>query len=137
MSATLTIRHANCKFCGKPLELEIDTSCPRAEADFWVKLAACNRCADYRNAIARLGESLRVICRTLLVVRGGNASSRAQVEEKCRTILVDKTKQYAKVICDHFHKMTVWEPDFAQMIFDKPQQLDTVLSGYRRGIPKA
>ncbi len=130
------IREAKCKFCQKPLRLEIDERCPRADAEFWITLAACNRCADYQNAVARLAESMASICRALLISRAGN-TPKPEVQERYRTLLVDKTKHYAKAVCDHFHKMTVWEPDFAQMIFDKPQQLDIVLSGYRRGIPKA
>jgi len=129
-------RKASCKFCRRELDIKIDPACPRAEAEFWLTIAACNRCADYRTGLHTIIAAIANVCRTLTRIRDGESSSRQRVEDRCKTVLVELTRKYANHVCDFYNKTTVWEPDFPQMLFEQPAKVDIALLAYRQGIPR-
>lgn len=127
-------REAKCKFCRKELHLKMDSACPKAMADFWLTIAACDRCADYRTGLDRLSGAMTNVCRALMLVRGGEAANRERVEERCRTLLTELTRKYAELVCDFYRKTTVWEPGFPEMLFNHPEKAGTALGVYRKGM---
>jgi hypothetical protein len=95
-----------------------------------IKLAACNKCADYYERVRSIGEA---ICAAAFESRCAKKSSSL---ERNRKTLETLTKGYAAVVCGHFKKVLMWEPDFVQQIIEHPDRTALILRLYRKGIAK-
>lgn len=125
-----------CKFCGREGIAQYDADCPPIRLERWQPLLACNRCADFHSVRERLKAGLWAICYTLAVVleSGADESVRKEAIRQSRERLNKKTKAFAEHICAFHRKMTIWEPDFTQMLLDAPRKCQQILAHYERGV---
>ncbi len=133
----MILKH-KCKFCAIPLDLELDDDGAESfNLEFLKSLAACNRCADFREKKRILQD--RLLDRAL----EWNRHRLKQVPlnstdlEKVRSSIVNATKKYAGLVCDFNRVQSLWNEDFAQQIFDQPHKTFSILTVYERGITKS
>ena len=124
---------AKCKFCQKPLSLKVDPlgcDSPMFDLNTLIKMAACNRCADYYTEVRSLDEAIAS------VAWKSKHTKKKDDMDKLRGTLVTLTKGYAELVCDHFHKITTWEPDFVQKILDQPDKSGKILKVFRQFVAR-
>lgn len=122
---------ADCKFCKRHLLIKIDPSgagTPMFDIGKLVKLATCNKCADYYEKVRTLGET---------IIKGAFRSSyvkKPDEKQRIRDALILLTKRYAEIVCTHFNRVTVWEPDFVEDVLKHHGKVDVILKAYRKMI---
>lgn len=116
-----------CKFCRKPLVLEIDDQYP-ADLDplNLIPLAACNHCADIRVERKRLERKINRVCS---LFANCSITKRESKEQEIRSILEKLTKDYATLVakCHNMSGMA-WDEEFVNILIDKPEQWASVLT---------
>jgi hypothetical protein len=125
-----------CKSCHKPGTAHYERSCPPFRLEIWRSMLACNRCADYQNAFRRLSESIWHTCYALATFRAGTRKIELldQAAGVAREKLVDKTKAFSKAVCDFWRLPMDWEPEFVQVLLDKPKECFAVLTRYANAV---
>lgn len=119
------MNHAlNCKFCHRPITVQIDDSYSELGDPFKIlSLACCNRCSDLRVERRRLSEKISRICRKVSI----HKSSEAQ--EEYREILVKLTQRYANLIAKFHDKDGMcWDDAIVESLMDNPEQWPSILS---------
>jgi hypothetical protein len=120
------MNHAtNCKFCKRPITVEIDDSYAGLGDPYKIlPLAACNRCADLRVERRRLEERVQRVCNNLIF----SAGSSSALKTSTRTILTKLTKSYASLIA-RWHEMDgmSWDEEVVNQIMDHPENWGEVL----------
>ena len=132
----MTLNH-KCKFCQCPVVLEMDDSAvDYFGLEFWKSLAACNRCADYREKKRRLQEQL--VDHSVKWARHKMKQVPLNEADVARLMeLVEKcTKKYADLVCRFNHVQSLWQQDFMQQILDMPGKTLRILHFYERDIAK-
>lgn len=125
-----------CKYCHKPGVAYYDPNCDNLRLECWTAMLSCNRCADFHTKRVKLTESIWSTCYSLAVIIEGthDKSVHGEALSRAREKLNLKTKAFAAHICTFFNKITVWEPDFTQMLLDAPRKCHDTLHHYHRGI---
>lgn len=118
-----------CKYCGKPVYLEIDED--YARLGDWLKLspmAACNRCADLREEKRGLEGKIRAACYWTENLKPEEKKKLEAKLTKRFTLLAEK---YAKFVAKWygFSGMT-WDPEFPTMLRDHPEKWPAILAQY-------
>ncbi len=131
----MTIQH-KCKFCSCPITLDIvDESMFKLE--YWKSLAACNRCADFREVRRRLVETL-IACSIELsrYAEFLKTTNGEKKRERLWSLIVAVTKKYASLVCAFYSVPSEWHESFAQEIMDKPSKTVMILSVYERSVAR-
>ena len=124
-----------CKLCRRPGEAKYDDTEIPLDLGKWVSMLTCNRCYDYRDKKRLHADDIWRTCYDYSIARNlTDDSKRSEAVKRAREALVRKTKAFAGLICTHWNKMTVWEPDFVQMLLDHPDKSHQVLRDYERGV---
>lgn len=127
----------SCKFCRRPLAVQYDAACaPRLE--HWIPLIACNRCADFNSGRLSFIESVWRTCYSLKVFLDStdDPALRNEATGQARKKLNEKSRGFAKHVCDYFRLTLVWEPELTQMLLDKPLKAKHILAIYESNISK-
>lgn len=99
---------SKCKFCGMALTLSVsDDYAAMGDPFNLVRLAACNRCADYRVARRKIIDSVKVIAERFIQHQVGKDSLETEKEK-----LADLVKRYMRLLAD-FRRLPVPEYDSA------------------------
>ncbi len=116
---------AKCKFCGKPLSLEVaddfhEFGTMTLETDKGsmklADLASCNRCADYRVERRRIFDRIKIQCMDLL----GGAVKKENLP-KTRDALTGLVKRYMRLLSEHKEvPMPDWDEAIVDGIMEKP-----------------
>lgn len=110
-----------CKFCKKPITVQVDDAYAELGDVFkLLTLACCNRCADLRVKRRNLEDGIKKIVNPL-IAKFGNAS----VEESnmARAALVTLTKKYTAMVADWLHSTTPWwDVTIVDSIMEKPDK---------------
>jgi len=116
----------NCKFCSKPGIVKADPlGLEMFTLEKWLPKIACNRCGAFMDLKFKITQELNRMCRVLQT-----DSKVKRGDEKIKAKLVILTKRYSQVACDYYRLTNVWEEQFAEMIFDHPGELYTILNTY-------
>lgn len=133
-----TIHQTECKFCGSHVECEIDESYMALRSPLLgdvptlIKLAACNRCADYENAKRRLRDETEKCARTLsLEIYARRHSS--PLAETSRSNLRVLFSKWFECVCGHFLIETVKDDEFVSLILSKPHNWANAFYRYEKG----
>jgi len=115
------ILNAKCRYCNKPLELEVD---PAGYSMFTPEvlqaMAACNRCSDFKEAQRRMLNRADVLASALAT---GNADTKA----KAKMALVKLGKQWVVVLCQLYHLENMWSDEIEDMLLSNTHRLEHVL----------
>jgi hypothetical protein len=116
---------AKCKFCGKPLTLEVaddfhEFGTMTLETDKGsmklADLAACNRCADYRVERRRVFDRIKIQCMDLLT-----GAVKKEGLPKARETLTNLVKRYMRLLADFKEvPMPDWDEAIVDGIMEKP-----------------
>jgi hypothetical protein len=123
------MKHATtCKFCRKPLVLEIDDAyLELGDPLKIIPLAACDPCADVRNKISSIEMNIGKLCIALCRNPSDDQIGRA------RKGLDTLCNQYAMAIAEVNHaEQYLADPEFAKWLAEKPGQWTQILSKYRQ-----
>ena len=123
-----------CKFCGADGQAHCAADPAMFDITLWLSKIACNRCADYHDRRITLGERISKLAVFVLRKRQGGITITPETEGKLRERLTNLTKEFARIVCYHYRKPTIWEPDFVQLIIDKPDRTDSILTHYIKGV---
>lgn len=115
-----------CKFCKKPITIEIDDSYDvLGDPQKLIPLAACNHCADVRVKRRNLESALQRQCSAIQLLN----SAGVKVPEKARKNLTYLAQQYAKMIADWNHtKDTAWDDAIVDALLQKPQDWGNIIA---------
>lgn len=119
------MNHAiNCKFCKKPITVEIDNAYAELGDPYkLLSLACCNHCADLRVERRRLTEKIARICRKVELCR--SEDSRAEF----RVVLEKLTQRYANLIARfHDKERMAWDEAVVDTLMDNPKEWGSVVS---------
>lgn len=121
------MKHAtNCKFCRKPITIEIDDSYAElGDPHKLIPMAACNSCADIRVERRVLESKIKYSCMNRL-------STKRPSEEylnKFRNLMEKLMKDYASMIARfHFMSGMSWDDECLEAIMEHPENWNEVLS---------
>lgn len=125
-----------CKVCGHPGLASCDQDALDVDPDIitrWTKLLTCNWCSDFIILRRKLVEGVKKVCESLISIRYTTKGARlVEDESKVREALTTKTQRLAAVLCEHRHKATVWEPEFVNLLMDKPDEVLNIVNQYAR-----
>jgi hypothetical protein len=127
-----------CKFCGKPGIVTADEAgLEMFKPEVWIPKICCNRCGAFMEKKRGLEAALVKACRVLQTCRTNfDAEKRQGTETKTRDSIVAISRKFCEMVCNHFRVQTVWDGDFPQMMFDKPEKVGNYIGEYVRSIRK-
>lgn len=121
------MKHAtNCKFCKKPITIEIDDEYSKLGDPLKIiGLAACNRCADLRVEKRNLEAKIRFTC----MMRAASLKKPSETQDqKARGVLESLTKKYANMIARWHHKDGMaWDEECVNLLMEKPAQWGIII----------
>lgn len=119
-----------CKFCGIPVTVESDPDCPPEWAESLLKMLACNRCADYRARMGRIGAEIRKICLNLIQLINSKTAT-DEATGKARKLLEAMTWKVAEATCKFYRtRTTIYSQDFVDQIMEHPDKSSLILKTY-------
>jgi len=118
----MTIVNRVCKFCGKPLNLQIDDDYDRTHDRFKiVGHACCDRCAKLR-------ETRRILTETIAKVISAMGADRSRGNlDDCRNGLIKLTKRYVRMVSEWTDTQVQWEEEIVNAIMDRPARCGEIL----------
>ena len=143
-----------CKFCHTPRAVDADipdgwSDQPPGykrgvslriplEISIWQSMLACNRCADFERSRRDQEDRILKAAGALLIARANrlNPSALDAASRKIDERLCLLTKELATIICDHYHKMDVWDREFVNQIMDQPEKTNAALRFYHRSVSR-
>lgn len=135
------IHHAKCKLCGYALELDIADDFKghtKKPLDWWIAMAACNRCADYKERLRANVDSILRLCNSwAIVTTAGSDRDRAKVASSTEQALIIATKKLAETLSRHWKAQNTWDHEFVEILMDKPASGATAVRLFIRNTEKA
>lgn len=133
-----TLNFKSCPNCGARITLRASADCEDDWKHRLAKLVSCNQCADFFQARLKIRERICKITFSLWREKSGEINSSRASESELRSkyfpIIVTETKQLSTLECEFYNLTNVWEPEFAEMIFDKPNFISKILTNYSAGL---
>jgi hypothetical protein len=134
---TLTPLAYTCNFCQKGGVAYYAATCGHLRLEAWKAMLCCNRCADYYSKRQAICDSIWQTTYTLSVFLDSpnkDSSVKQEAMRRGREKLTIKTKAFAELVCSFYRKMTIWEPDFVQLLVEQPAKCHQLLNDYERGV---
>lgn len=125
----MTTHTKPCKFCGIPVTVSSDPDCPPDWAESLLKMLACNRCADYRAAMGRIGAAIRKVCLNYIQLVNGKTIT-DDGRSKVRKGLEALTWKVADATCKFYRIKTLYDQDFVDQIMEHPDKSTLILKTY-------
>ena len=120
---------AHCKFCGCNVTCHIDDDCPEVNAANWLPLAACNRCADFRMTLLKIGDNIHHVLGKLHDMQA--SKNKGAAEAAAREKLTEITKRLMRVLCDFYRVQNYWQPECVDELIDHPEKYRFLISFMR------
>ncbi len=119
------ITEATCKFCKRPLSLQIDDDYAALGDPFKLTpLACCDGCADYMMARRKIFDRVKHICMKLF----GGAVEKDDLP-KTREALTALVQRYMRLISDHRDcPMPDWDSGLMDDLMEKPGNFSPILA---------
>ena len=113
-----------CKFCGKPLAVQIDQDYnPGRDELGLLKMAACNRCAEFARKRRDVYAAIKRICERL-ALRLVPDDRMEETKETLETLL----KRYLRVLADYRNtSVPDWDPGILEDVIEQPALFGKVL----------
>lgn len=119
-----------CKFCGIPVTVQSGPDCPPKWAESLLNMLSCNRCADYRAAMGRIGAEIRKVCLSMIQMINGKVST-PEKEAGFRKMLEKMTWKVAEATCKFYRtKLVIYNQDFVDQIMEHPDRSSLILKTY-------
>lgn len=119
----------HCKFCRKGIILQIDSAYDAIrDPKNLMHLAACSRCADYRERSGKLGEQILVECNRIQI---DQQFGRPKNEARFRA-LEKLGERFQRVIFQHYGLNLNTDAEFTRVLMDHPDKAGHALSRFRR-----
>lgn len=118
------IVEATCKFCQVPLRLQVDGEYAALGDPYkLLKLASCNRCADYRVSMRKVVDQIKRVAMERLV-----ASHDEETTKRARETLTVLLKKMMRLMSDYRRtNMPDWDEGIVDSILNDPSQFGRVL----------
>lgn len=128
---------ATCKFCGCSVAVKMDEAAfDMFKVDYWLSLAACNWCADYRSKLLVFIDALHhlVSLHSQCDFMSENAAkgARPQLRERIEVC----TKQLCRMVDRHWKVTTPWTNEFVDILIEKPDHVRQIVLDYSRHTEK-
>ena len=120
------IHQTQCKFCHKPIGVEVDDDYAGLGDPFkLLPLASCNRCSDLR--VERRNLELRLErCCSLVSMTGLDEAKR---RETLKGVLGTLSRKYAEMISRwHNHEGSLWDESIVSQLMDNPAHWGNTIS---------
>ncbi len=137
----MTIEHQHhCKFCGTPITLKIEQEGLNAfegfSLEFLKSIAACNRCADYREKKRAIEERLA----GLMTDWARDKSKQVRLGDAERKNLLESiefnARKYSELVHRFYRIKFEWDPAFVQLLMERPDRTMAVLALIERMISR-
>jgi hypothetical protein len=116
---------SKCKFCHKPLVLEVDDAYDElADPHHLIPLSACNRCADFRQRRRELVEGIRSVC---LDIARAPGRMQNRLKEEIKEPLALLLKKYLKLANTWHGADAAWDQALIEQTLLDPQKYLDVL----------
>lgn len=122
-----------CKFCGVMLTVESDPDCPQEWAESLLKLLACNRCADYRAKMTKIGVEIRRVCTNYIQLVNSKKGDE-ETKSKTRKLLEGMTWKVAEATCKFYGTPFIYDQEFVDQIMEHPDKSTIILKAYAKTI---
>lgn len=115
-----------CKFCKKPIVLEIDDSYLELGDVFkLIPMACCNRCADLRIKRRNLEEAIEKIA---LILHSKGSKATLDDRMNSRDALTTLTKKYTALIAEWLNASTPWwDQSIVDSIMEMPNRWNSFI----------
>lgn len=123
-----------CKFCPTPVTVVIDDGALEfMDLNKWLSMAACNRCADYRE---KRRSVLDAMARATRQIESDKLLGRFSSEhvESARGVVMKIFGRFATLACDHYHTEKSADALIVENILENPDHSITILLAYEKGI---
>ena len=130
-----TIHHGTCQFCGYTLQLHIDDACPIRDAQHWISMAACDRCADFRLGLLKAGDYCRKAVEPMFDARGTKREK--EVESEVRNKVEEASRRIMRMTCDHYRVTYHWSPEFVDELLEHPSKAHSLIALVRRRVEQS
>lgn len=124
----------NCKMCGQPGQAKYDSDTPQPWVNKLKALLTCDRCYDYISVRNKLRSDIYKCAMRVKTVRDRRIVDMDEVLKKCRRDLLDLTRSFAKLVCGHYKRPFLWEPEFVDQLMDLPDKAIKILKLYEENI---
>jgi hypothetical protein len=126
ISETFTSHGVTCKFCKKPITIEVaDSYAELGDPHKLIPIAACNRCADIREERRILEDKIRKLSMTFNSMK---PDARKQETGRYRLAFDRLLKRYANLICRwHYLSGMTWDDAALDTIIEHPDHWQDVL----------
>jgi len=129
---TKTVVTYKCKFCQKTGAIEVDDHPGiRFQVEKWQPALCCNRCGYYREARNGIRDRVQGVVEHLIQMKSLKALTQ-ELETGIRAKLTDHTKNYARLINEHYRKVNVWDREFINILMDRPEMWPRILNDYEK-----
>lgn len=131
------LHDAECKFCRIKLQVEIEDDYLLlrggvfGEIPTLVKLASCNRCADYENSKRRIRDATEKAARTLSLEIYARRDA-SPLAESSRGAIHRLFEKWFDLICNHLLIETQRDENFVRMIYTRPEKWAQAFHLYER-----
>ena len=105
--------------------------------EVWLSKMACNRCGKFMETKRNQSADLSKACRVLQTCRASKGEKVKAIEEQTRLKLEVLTKRFSTLVCDYYRVTNVWDREFPDLLFDKPDSVEIAIGVYVRGVAAA
>lgn len=129
----------SCKFChtNRSFECEWNDGCEQLNLAKWIANIACDRCAKFERSRRDLEHKL-MRCAFQLTSDRRSMKPASQTlkdaEGSAVNALTSLLQHYAKIVCEHYRVETTFQPEFVDIIFEKPEKAGNAIGVYHRMI---
>jgi len=124
---------AKCKFCNADVTLSVhEDSLDMFDMEFWAKLAACNRCADYHTKRFKIIRAIQWFANSYMMAKAANHKNAEEMGDECRGNVNELTKKLANNAGSHYRAPYTWEPDWVVQIMENPGNATLSCQFYER-----
>lgn len=121
-------KETTCKFCRKPVFIEIDDEYAKlGDPMNLIRLAACNRCADLRDEKRKLEDKINVLCTWLLQL---SEPGRIKARDKALASFTRVTEKYASLVASWLNGQKYFDSSFPESLFNRPDDWPNIISAY-------
>src|SRR5574343_33803 len=109
-----------CKFCNRAGSALIDDACPVSDRQAWVKFYACDRCADFRAAVAKSRDAIDAVCAVWAMARVTGQRAEQNARTTVDTGLTELTQRLSTLVGRHYRMQAIWDRDLVEMLMERP-----------------
>jgi hypothetical protein len=114
------VHEAQCKQCGKKIELQQDSECPALRVPAWIGIAVCDRCGKYREQLRAIDDNIASVSTKWAVASGSRDPSAARAE--CSAHLTKLTQSLIRLLMQRWGTNDTWSIELVDLLLDAPEK---------------